>query len=245
MHHDRRQILTQCADKYAVRTYVEERVGRHVLTTLYGVWADPADIPFEQLPEKFVLKTTHGSGQILFFNKTPRCSVEETRAQLTAWLARGEYWCMREWAYKEIPPRIICEEFLSDAQGRSPPDYKFFCFHGEPRLIQVDTDRFTAHRRDFYDTDWFPMAFNLIYPGCGHVQPRPVVLDTMLDIARALSQGHPFMRVDLYALGERVVFGEITWYPEGGVGRFTPESWDWQIGTWLTLPTRAFCRRQP
>jgi len=227
--------MTRLADKHEVRAYVAARVGDWLLNDLYGVWEDPADVDFDRLPESFVLKVTSGSGQNILCRSKSLLNVEQARVQLRDWMRRNEYWVGREWAYKNIKPKIICEKYLMDEEGHIPCDYKLFCFHGEPRFVQVDTDRFSNHCRDLFDLRWEVLPFSYSYPPSGVQVPRPQCLETMVSIARTLSEGFPFVRVDLYSTHERVVFGEMTWYPEGGLGRFNPEAYDVEIGKLLML----------
>jgi hypothetical protein len=142
-----------------------------------------------------------------------------------------------EWAYINIPPRMLLEEFLREPGSDIPADYKFFVFHGRPRLIQVDTGRFEQHRRNLYLPDWTPLDVEYVFP-CAHVAiPPPASLNRMLALAEALGQETDFVRVDLYDVGGRVVFGELTNYPEGGTGRFMPAAFDLELGRWWTLPS--------
>jgi len=230
-------VMTQLADKCKVRGYVAARVGDSLLNDLYGVWDDPWAVEFERLPDSFVLKVTSGSGQNVLCRDKAKLNVERTRLQLAEWMKRNEYWVSREWAYKRITPRIIGERFLKDEQGNVPSDYKLFCFNGEPLFVQVDTDRFTDHRRDLFDLDWKLLPFNIMYSSSQRAIPRPANLETMISAARALSQGFPFVRVDLYSTGERMIFGEMTWYPEGGLSAFIPDSYDLEWGNVLRLPS--------
>jgi hypothetical protein len=231
--------MTQTTDKYEVRAFVAARVGAWVLNDLYGVWDDPETMAasVDGLPQSFVLKVTSGSGQNIFCRNKSELDIDATKRRLAEWMRRSEYWTSREWAYKNIRPRIICERYLADEAGEVPPDYKFFCFDGEPRVIQVDTDRFTNHRRDMYDPDWKVLPFSFGYPPSRRSIPRPVELDTMLSVARALSAGFPFVRVDLYSTRRGPIFGEMTWYPEGGLARFTPVEYDLELGDALKLPS--------
>jgi TupA-like ATPgrasp len=235
----RRPELTELADKYSVRRYVAARVGDSVLNDLYGVWDDPWAVPFADLPDAFVLKVTSSWGQNIFCRDKSTLDIESTRRQLAAWMLRSGYWAGREWAYKDIKPRIVCERLLTGEDGGVPADYKFFCFGGQPRLVQVDTDRFTGHRRDLFDPDWRKLPVTLTYPSSGRQIPIPKTLKLMLSIAATLSRGFPFVRVDLYSIGESVIFGELTWYPGGGVERFTPDSYDLELGKALVLPARV------
>ncbi|MEO8339976.1 MAG: ATP-grasp fold amidoligase family protein [Nitrospirota bacterium] len=232
-------VMTQCADKYAVRAFVKERGCGHVLNDLYGVWEHPDTIPFDTLPERYILKVNHGSGQNMICSQHISRTTAGMQRQLEQWMQRSEYWESREWAYKDIPPKVICEKLFLDDQGNPPPDYKFFCFNGEPHLIQVDTDRFTQHKRDLFDLQWNVLPFDIGFPTCGHRIPRPPGLDEMIDCAGRLSTAFTYVRVDFYAMGERVIFGEMTWYPGGGLERFMPEEYDTRYGKTLVLPLKG------
>jgi hypothetical protein len=236
MLHYRLPEMTRLADKYEVRTHVAARVGDWLLNELYGVWEDWSTLDFNRLPDSFVLKVTSGSGQNIICRDKSLLDFERARRQLREWMKQNEYRVGREWAYKDIRPRVICEKFLTDDEGHIPCDYKLFCFHGEPRFVQVDTDRFTNHRRDLFDLEWKLLPFQYSYPATDAPISKPRQLETMVSLARALSEGFPFVRVDFYSMGERVVFGEMTWYPEGGLGRFHPEEYDLEVGRALTLP---------
>jgi hypothetical protein len=218
----RRPELTELVDKYVVRRYVAARVGDSILNDLYGVWDEPWVVPFAGLPDAFVLKVTWSSGQNIICWDKSALDIVATRRRLAAWMRRSGYWDGREWPYKNITPRIICERLLTDEDGRIPPDYKFFCFGGQPRLIQVHTDRFTGHRSDMFDTEWRQLPVTMHHPSSGRDIPAPKTLGAMLSIAAALSSGFPFVRVDLYSIGETVIFGEMTWFPGGGLQHFTP-----------------------
>jgi hypothetical protein len=239
--------VTQLADKYEVRSYVAQQVGGWLLNDLYGVWDHPSALVFDQLPKSFVLKVTSGSGQNILCRDKSQLDLEKTQRKLAKWMKRSEYWRQREWCYKNIKPRIICERFLTDETGAIPSDFRFFCFDGEPLFVQLDMDNFANHRRDFFDLDWKLLPFNQgVYPSSGLDIQRPQNLETMISVARALSRGFPFVRVDLYSIRERVIFGEMTWYPVGGLVIFTPETYDLNLGQALKLPkssNSAFLRR--
>lgn len=238
----RTPLVTRLADKYEVRGYVAERVGPGILNELYGVWDRVADIHFETLPDAFVLKVTWGSEMNILCRDKSQLDIDKTRRQLTLWTQRNHYWSHREWSYKNIPPRIIGERFLIDSHLGTPPDYKFFCFGGEPRFVQVDTGRFTAHARDLFDLEWRHLPFAFIYPPSGRAIPRPSNLHEMVTCARALSAGFPFVRVDLYSIDGQTVFGEMTWYPEAARGWFIPDAYDRHWGEALPLPPKTIRR---
>lgn len=233
MLHQRTPFVAHCTDKHAVREIVSARVGSRYLNECYGVWSRPDRIPFDQLPDAFVLKVTSGWAMNVMCPDKAALDRPEALRKLTRWMAINHYWAWREWQYKDLVPRILAERYL----GLGPPDYKFFCFNGEPRAISLDRGRFTReHTRDFFDAEWnvLPVAYSR--PRSARPAPRPPLLEEMLDVARGLARGVPFVRVDLYAVDGRVIFGEMTWSPEAGRGRFDPDSYDRLLGSYLTLP---------
>ena len=233
--HDRNPIYRTLVDKYAVRQFVAQRIGYHYLNKVYGLWDNPDEIEFDALPDRFVLKVTHGSGMNLLVPDKSKLDIRHTVRQLKKWCSRDYYSIGREWAYKDLPRRVVCERLLVDEIGELPLDYKVFCFNGCPKLIQVDVDRFGNHTRAFYDTDWVKQDFQLLYNAPSVPIKRPGRLEEMLEGACALSAGIPFVRVDFYALPE-IFFGEMTFYPENGLGPFRPLCWDTRLGNLIALP---------
>jgi len=225
---DRRPLLTRLQDKYAARDYVRERVGEYVLPQLYWVTKTPADIPFDDLPDKFVVKATHGRGWNYFVRDKATANRQDVIKTCTAWLSWNYYDRNREWAYKHIEPRIIVEEFISDGTGLTPMDYKFYVFGGRVQMIQVDTDRFVDQRRDHYRRSWERFDLTTGYKPIGGV-PRPRHLDGLIACAETLGGGLDFLRVDLYDAG-KMYFGEMTVYPVAGVKIFAPETWNRHFG---------------
>jgi len=227
--------LTSLVDKYEVRRYVESKVGAKHLIPLLGVYENPSEIEFHKLPARFVLKATHGSGWNILCRDQAQLDVPAARITMTKWQATNFYRVGREWAYLAVPPRILCEEMITDAHDNPPPDYKFFCFHGKPCFIQVDLDRFSGHRRNMYDSEWQLLPLEFEYPSEPNQVPPPANLSEMLQIAARLSEDFPFVRVDLYSVLGKVYFGELTFYPEKGVGRFRPAAYDRVVGDCLDL----------
>jgi hypothetical protein len=243
--HWRPSCLATIADKAAVRAFVAQRVGEDVLVPVHGLYGHHDEIPFAELPEPFVVKPTHGSGWVIFCRNKAEFDEHAARRRLRRWLGRNYYYHAREPVYRRIRPRIICEQMLLSDDGGTPPDYKFFCFNGVPSCIQVDVDRFTAHTRNIYDIEWNRMDAELLYPRCDRIVPRPATLERMVAIARRLSEGFPFMRVDLYSAGSRVWFGEMTLYPENGIESFRPASVDRAFGDLIHLPDPVHDNRCP
>ena len=235
--HDRRPEQTRWVDKYEVRKFVADLVGEEHLFPLLGVWDRAEDVDWAKLPDRFVLKCTHDSGGTVICPDKRRFAARAARRKLAACLKQNYYWAGREWAYKCVRPRIIAEPLRVDDSGTELKDYKFFCFDGEPRLIQVDFDRFSGHKRNLYDLDWRYQPFQILFPtDPGRVIPRPDNLDEILAFVRKITPKVPFMRTDLYLIGKRIYFGEFTLHHGGGAEKFTPETYDETLGTWIRLP---------
>lgn len=224
------------ADKYRVREYVRERVGEQYLTELKGVYERVEDIDFEALPEQFVLKTNHGSGWNIVCLDKDVLDIKQAKHQLSKWMDR-DYWDHTfEWAYKGIPRLILWEQFLKDpAQGGLPRDYKFHCFNGKPKFIQVFEDMDSDLKRNIYDCDWNPSSITEGLPECNRSIDKPEKLEEMLWVAKRLSEGLPYVRVDLYYIGERIYFGEMTLYHDAAGSKYETEEMGREIGDWLDL----------
>lgn len=223
------------ADKFAVYDHVRALVGETHLTPMLGVYQRATDIPWDDLPEKFVLKATHASGWNLIV--PDKASLDRQRALETCrWWLKTSYWARRhEPVYKNIPPRILCVKYLGDPDTELF-DYKLYCFNGKVRLIHVDTERFTNHQRTFYTPDWQRLPFAYTYPAKVEDMPPPAALREMISLAERLAGTIPFVRVDMYYIRGQVIFGEMTFYPDGGFGEFQPPQWDTTIGSYLQLP---------
>jgi teichuronopeptide biosynthesis TupA-like protein len=222
------------ADKYAVYDYVRDKVGDGHLTPLLGVYQRASDIPWDDLPQKFVLKATHASGWNLIVPDKAKLDRQQTLETCQRWLETS-YWARRhEPVYKDIPPRIICVEYLGDPDSELF-DYKLYCFNGKVRLVHVDTERFTNHQRTFYTPEWQRLPFSYTYPARPQNLPRPAGLGEMISLAERLAGTLPFVRVDFFYIRNRVIFGEMTFYPDGGFGAFDPPEWDTILGSYLEL----------
>lgn len=227
-------LLTKLVDKYEVRTFVEERIGSEYLIPLLGVYNSTTEIPWDTLPEKYVLKCTHDSASVILHTADEGFDKEAAIKSLNKHLGRNMYYYAREYAYKDVPPRIVCEAFLDD-DGKAPSDYKILCFGGEPKYIILDMDRFGDHHRDCYDTNWVKQDLTADHEQGAGVAPKPEGLDNMLELARTLSKGFPHVRVDFYNVAGKIYFGEMTFFPWGGPIWFKPDEWNYQFGELIQL----------
>lgn len=235
--YDHNPIYPRLVDKYEVRQYVRDMVGEKYLVPLIGMYNTVEKIPFDELPAEYVLKCTHDSGIAIIKNKSCKLSVEEIKQLLKKGLKRKYYYEHREWPYKFIKPRIICEKYLVDESGFELKDYKIHCFNGHPKLIQVDFGRFTNHRRNLYDTEWNYIDASILYPNDPSTEiKRPDKLQEMLEIASVLSNSFPYVRVDLYVIKDQIYFGELTFHHGAGYEKFRPEELELQMGGWIRIP---------
>ena len=233
-------LASLCADKYAVRPYVKDTIGEKYLNELHAVYESENDIVLDDLPERFVLKGTHGSGFNIICKDKTRLNWNEIKIELRRWLNTNYYWKSREWVYKDIKPRIICEKFMSQSNGNDLLDYRFFCFSGQPKFISVDfniADKSKVTRRNIYDLDWNLMNAEISYPKeQSIILEKPVKLDEMIAVSKKLSSAFPHARVDLYNIDGNILFGEITFFHQSGMGKIKPESFEIEMGKWLELP---------
>lgn len=222
-YHD--PLLTQCADKYEVREYIKSKGLNNILVDLYAVYENPNQIKLDELPERFVIKTTNGSGTNILCRDKSTLSLEQIKSDLAVWLKRDNYAVGREWSYKGITPKIIIEEYLEDNDNKFDGinDYKFLCFNGKPKYVVLDVDRHIGHKRNIYDIDWNYIDVSTDHENFGDVVKRPEGYEEMVKVAKVLSQDFPFVRVDLYYTNKKVYFGELTFYPWTGYVQFDPD----------------------
>lgn len=228
-HHD--PLMQVVANKYTVRKYIEEIGYGHLLNDLLGVYTDVSQIDFDKLPDQFVLKGTHGSGFNIIVKEKSQLNRRRAKMLMRSWLRQHIAWSGREWVYEKMPRHIIAEKYLEDETGELR-DYKFYCFNGKPTFMQLEVGRGTDHNtRNFYDMDWKLMPFGKELPhNPGVVVPRPAMFDEMKRIAADLCKPFQYVRVDLYQVGGKVYFGELTFFPAGGAPDFVPADYDEYVG---------------
>lgn len=234
----RNPILATCVDKYEVHKYVESKNLGHILNNIIGIYSHAQEINFEKLPNRFVAKTTDGGGgqNIIICKDKQSANFNEIRKKLNSWLNRKNINAGREWAYTGIKKsQIIIEEFLENPLDPEAgiEDYKILCFGGKPQIIIYDCDRYIEHKRNVYDTKW-----NRIFVDSDCKQKdaeilKPKNFDYMLEVASKLSEDFPFVRVDLYNIEGRIIFGELTFYPWSGYVQFNPDEFDFKLGSYF------------
>jgi hypothetical protein len=231
----RHDILTKCTDKYEVRKFVEDRIGPESLKKLYGVYKKPEEIDLGGLPDAFVLKVNHGCRQNIFCEKKSEIDWNYTVRLLKKYLKENLYPKCREWAYENIAPRIICEEHLAK-NGETLYEYGFYCYGGVPRLVEINEYSPGLKRVNMFDIDLRLMENEYMDAPLSQPVSRDRQYEKMLEYAAVLSEGFPFVRVDLIRVNDRICFGEMTFYPLAGLSWIAPESFNYFLGSYLHLP---------
>ena len=238
--YDRKPIYTVMVDKYLAREFVAERIGEDYLVPLLGAWDSADDIDFSLLPNKFVLKCNHNSDVTICTDKSS-LDIEKVRKELNEQLKIDYYTHKREWAYKNVPRKIICEKFMENTNGENLVDYKLFCFNGIPKFVMVNSNRFGKEgvKVDMYDMLWKHMEMqDGHYPNAGDIFAKPACLDEMCKLAEILSKDTSSLRVDFNYWDNKLYFGELTFFHSAGLESFMPEKWDKILGEWVTLPKK-------
>lgn len=214
---DRKDFYTNLVDKYKVREIIEKELGSQYLVPLIGSWDSFDDIDFDSLPNQFVIKCNHDSGSVFICENKANFDKDKTREKVNDSLSRNFYYRGREWPYKNIKRKVIIEELLRDQSSLELKDYKVLCFHGEPRFIEVHSNRSTEnHTQDYFSTDWDKLDISGYIPSSKFKIEKPVILAEMILLSRKLSRYIPFVRVDWYVANDKLYFGELTLYPGSG-----------------------------
>jgi len=234
----RHPLKSRCADKYAVRSYVEENGLADTLPELYGVYSSSAEIDWAGLPERFVLKCTHGSGFNVFCRDRGTFDPEGAKRKLDAWLKTDISEFSSEIHYGAIRPRIICEAYLGDPAGNLPTDYKVYCFDGRAHCTMACTGRGTGRTKfDFYDRNWknkLPYSRSSLL--ADRTIPRPEAYDEMIAAAEKLSKPFPFVRMDFYGIGGQIFFSEMTFTPNACIDKGYTDLAQQVMGDLIHLP---------
>jgi len=235
--YDTTQLKTQLADKKQVRKWVARKIGNEYLIPILGTWDSLDEINFQLLPEQFVLKCNHGCGWNLIVKDKSKMDFNAAKAKFNRWLSTNfAFKYGFELQYKDIQPCIIAEKYINNSDG-DLHDYKFWCFEGEVKYIMYLSERNISHlKMTFYSIDWVPLNISYNYEKHLSPAPKPSNLDEMLNIAKVLSAGFHFVRVDLYVLDDGIIkFGEMTFTPYSGVCRWNPPEADAMLGKLIAL----------
>lgn len=237
----RNPVMHQCVDKYDVRAYVESKGLGKYLNELYGVYNSVSEIEWDKLPNKFIVKTTSGGGgnNIVICRDRNNFDTSAVEKKLNLKMSNklGSFSSGREWAYTNNKTRIIVEKLLEGNEEFSEglADYKIMCFHGEPKVVILDVDRYVNHSRNFYDTKWNNLNIVSDHNQINKEIPKPDNMEEMLDVARKLSGDFPHARIDLYNIKGKITFGEITFYPWSGYVKFQPQAFDELLGIYFDV----------
>ena len=232
---------SRCVDKYEFKKYIAEKIGEEYAVPLYQVWDNESKVDFDDLPNKFVLKSNlqSDSRHIIVVNDKKNVDMDKLKTVLATWLSPkntllNSYCC----AYRDIKPVIIAEKYIEFFDSELI-DYKFMCFNGKVELLFVVANRKTGMGVNFYDLDWNLLPFTRKYPNTVYPIKKPKNFDRMIEIAEKLSQPFPFVRVDFYESedGNNLYVGELTFYPGGGYEPFQPIDYDYKLGEKLKLPS--------
>ena len=230
------KLMTICADKYMVRKFVTDKIGNKYLTKVYGVYSDANEIDFEKLPQRFVLKSNHASGQIIIVEDKEKINKAKIIKICNSWLKENYYYITGEWVYKDIQPKILCEELL----GSNMIDYKFYCFNGKSEFLYVSKGFAYGHDStymNFLNLNWEKTPFQRNdYNSFNIIPPKPKYFREMINISERLAGNFNFARIDLYYIENRgIIFSEITFYPSGGFAPFYPLKYEYEIGNLLNI----------
>lgn len=241
--YDRNPLYTDLVDKHKVRKYITDWIGSDYLISELGVWDNFNDIDFDKLPDKFVIKCTHDSGSAVVCRDKKTLDLNEIKLWLEKRLSRSHYWSGLEWPYKDVKPRIIIEQFMTDSNNFGLTDYKFYCFNGKPKFLYISSglENHNTAYISFFDLNGDKMPFGRKdyqdFPG---KMEMPQNFERMKELAEILAKkiNNSFVRVDLYEINNQIYFSEFTFTPCGGYMPFEPEEYDLEIGKLLILPKR-------
>lgn len=236
--HDHNPLYTTLVDKYTVKEYVAEKIGKEYIIPTLGVWDRFEDIVFDTLPNQFVLKCTHDSGGLVICRDKKTLDKQKAKTKIDNCLKRNFYVFGREWPYKDVKPRIIAEQYMEDSRFRELRDYKFFCFNGEVKALFIATERQKEGedvKFDFFDPEFNHLPFKQGHENARIIPEKPSCFEKMKELASILSEGLREVRVDLYEVDGNVYFGEMTFFHHGGWTPFEPEEWDYTFGEWINL----------
>ena len=236
--YDRNPLYTKMVDKFEVKRIVSNLIGaEHVIPTL-GVWNSFEEIDFNALPNQFVLKCTHDSGGIVICRDKSCFDYKKAKKKIQKSLKRAYFTLLREWPYKNVPPRIIAEKYMENSKTNDLRDYKFFCFNGAPKILFVATERQNKNvetKFDFFDMDFKHLPIVNGHPNSLTQIEKPEKFEEMIEFSKILSRGISHVRCDFYEIDGKVYFGEMTFSHYSGLVAFEPNEWDEKLGSWIDI----------
>lgn len=233
--YDRNPLMPKCVDKFQVRKYVEEKGCSDILNELYWEGFNPEDIPYDKLPNQFVIKVTHGSTFNIIVNDKNKLDKKQTEKTLKKWLKNKFIPCYGEWFYGVEKPRIVIEKYLETPGKKELMDYKIFCFNGKAKYVDVHSGRFGEHKRNVYDTNWNFQEDVYFKYNHDEIIEKPKNLEKLLMYAEKLSEDFLHARVDFYIIDDKIYFGEITFTNGAGFDNIKPYEFDLKMGEYLNL----------
>ncbi len=244
-YHYRNPLEKICSDKYRVREYIEKCGLKDLLVELKGVYKYPEEVPFDEYKEEVFIKINVGSGGNILYKPGEKFNKKFFIWDFKSQMKNDCFKYSREWNYKDVEPKIVCEQVLRDKKGNLPEDWKFMCFNGEPKLLfysigacdnsgrhSVEGKRFT----NVYDMDFNYVPIESSYPTNPLLSvEKPENFDKMKEYAKILAKPFPHCRIDFYNIDGKIYFGEITFYHSGGCGNIAPRKWAEKMGSWIDL----------
>lgn len=237
--YDRNPQYTIMQDKLLMRDFVTERIGSEYLIPLIGSWDKADDIDITAFPDQFVLKCNHDCASVIICRDKSTFNFTEAKSKLNKCLQTDYSKYSVEWAYKDIPRRIIAEKYMQDGETETLTDYKFYCFNGKAKMVMAisGAPHSVERKHTIYDMKWERMPVykkNDIDSEASF--EKPACLEAVAALAEKISEGIPFVRVDFYIINNHPYFGEVAFYPDSGFLEFYPEEWEKRIGSWIELP---------
>lgn len=229
---------TQMVDKVEAKKYVASLIGDEYIIPTLGVWNSVEDVDWDKLPNQFVIKVSSDSGGVIVCKNKSNLDFNKAIKKLNSDFKKNYYNYNKEYPYRDIKPKIIAEQYMEDRKTGELRDYKFFCFNGEPKILKVDFNRFKSHRANYYDINKNLLMFGeaTFPPDYNKEIEFPDNYEKMVQLVRIIAKSIPFVRVDLYNVNGYIYFGEITFFPASGLGKFTSLEWDYKLGSMIQLP---------
>lgn len=237
--YDRKPVYTTMVDKYSVKFFIDKILGKGYTIRTIGAYDSVNEINWKKLPEKFVIKCNHGSGDVIICKDKKTINIDEVKKTMQSYLRQDYYILGREWPYKNVKRKILIEEYIEDEKTKDTWDYKFFCFNGKVKCFKIDFDRSTNHKANYYDRECrlLPMGEKVCPPDWNRNIEIPSNINQMIDIAEKIAKNIDcsFERIDLYNINGKIYFGEITFFPGGAHMEFIDSKWDKEMGDWIKL----------